>query len=39
MLAYIVRRLLQSIVVMLAVGFIAFSLFNFARKDADKKDG
>ena len=29
MLAYIVRRLLQSILVMLAVGFIAFSLFNF----------
>ena len=29
MLAYIVRRLLQSILVMLAVGFIAFALFNF----------
>ncbi len=29
MLAYIIRRLLQSILVMLAVGFIAFSLFNF----------
>ena len=29
MLAFIVRRLLQSILVMLAVGFIAFSLFNF----------
>jgi len=29
MLAYIIRRLLQSIVVMLAVAFIAFSLFNF----------
>ena len=29
MLAYIVRRLLQSILVLLAVGFIAFSLFNF----------
>jgi peptide/nickel transport system permease protein len=28
-LAYIIRRLLQSILVMLAVGFIAFSLFNF----------
>ena len=29
MFAYIVRRLLQSVLVMLAVGFIAFSLFNF----------
>jgi peptide/nickel transport system permease protein len=29
MLAYIVRRLLQSILVLIAVGFIAFSLFNF----------
>lgn len=29
MFAYIIRRLLQSILVMLAVGFIAFSLFNF----------
>ena len=29
MLAFIIRRLLQSIMVMLAVGFIAFSLFNF----------
>jgi peptide/nickel transport system permease protein len=29
MLAFIVRRLVQSILVMLAVGFIAFSLFNF----------
>ena len=29
MIAFIVRRLLQSIVVMLAVGLIAFSLFNF----------
>jgi peptide/nickel transport system permease protein len=28
-LAYIIRRVLQSILVMLAVGFIAFSLFNF----------
>jgi peptide/nickel transport system permease protein len=29
MLAFIARRLLQSILVMLTVGFIAFSLFNF----------
>ncbi len=29
MLAFIIRRLLQSILVMIAVGFIAFSLFNF----------
>jgi peptide/nickel transport system permease protein len=29
MLAFIIRRLLQSILVMLSVGFIAFSLFNF----------
>lgn len=29
MLAFIIRRLLQSVMVMLAVGFIAFSLFNF----------
>ncbi len=29
MLAFIVRRILQSILVMLAVGAIAFSLFNF----------
>ena len=29
MLAFIVRRLLQSVLVMLTVGFIAFSLFNF----------
>ena len=28
-LAFVIRRLLQSILVMLAVGFIAFSLFNF----------
>ncbi|WP_422365835.1 ABC transporter permease [Pelagibius sp.] len=29
MIAFVVRRLLQSIFVMLAVGFIAFSLFNY----------
>ena len=29
MLAFIIQRLLQSVVVMIAVGFIAFSLFNF----------
>ena len=29
MLAFIVRRLLQAVLVMLVVGFIAFSLFNF----------
>ena len=29
MLAFILRRLLQGIIVMLVVGFIAFSLFNF----------
>jgi len=29
MLAFILRRLMQGIVVMLVVGFIAFSLFNF----------
>ncbi|MBF2759750.1 MAG: ABC transporter permease [Ectothiorhodospiraceae bacterium AqS1] len=29
MLAFIIRRLLQSLLVMVAVGFIAFSLFNF----------
>ena len=29
MLAFIIRRLFQSILVMLTVGFIAFSLFNF----------
>ena len=29
MIAFVVRRLLQSLVVMLAVAFIAFSLFNF----------
>ncbi len=29
MLAFIIRRLLQGILVMLVVGFIAFSLFNF----------
>ncbi len=29
MLAFIIRRLLQSVLVMLTVGFIAFSLFNF----------
>lgn len=29
MLAFLVRRLLQSIVVMLVVGLVAFSLFNF----------
>lgn len=29
MLAFIIRRLLQSVLVMLAVAFIAFSLFNF----------
>ena len=29
MLAFIFRRLLQSVMVMLTVGFIAFSLFNF----------
>ncbi len=29
MLAFIVRRLFQSLLVMVAVGFIAFSLFNF----------
>lgn len=29
MLAFVLRRLLQSILVMLTVGFIAFSLFNF----------
>jgi peptide/nickel transport system permease protein len=29
MIAFIIRRLLQGVVVMLVVGFIAFSLFNF----------
>jgi peptide/nickel transport system permease protein len=29
MLAFILRRLLQGVIVMLVVGFIAFSLFNF----------
>src|SRR5688572_5629686 len=29
MLAFIIRRLLQAVLVMLVVGFIAFSLFNF----------
>ncbi len=29
MLAFVIRRLLQAILVMLVVGFIAFSLFNF----------
>jgi peptide/nickel transport system permease protein len=29
MIAFVVRRLLQGVVVMLVVGFIAFSLFNF----------
>ena len=29
MIAFILRRLLQAVVVMLVVGFIAFSLFNF----------
>ena len=29
MLAFFIQRLLQAIVVMIAVGFIAFSLFNF----------
>src|SRR6266446_1298330 len=29
MIAFILRRLLQGIIVMLVVGFIAFSLFNF----------
>ena len=29
MIAFILRRLLQGVVVMLVVGFIAFSLFNF----------
>jgi peptide/nickel transport system permease protein len=29
MLAFIIRRLIQGIIVMLVVGFIAFSLFNF----------
>ena len=29
MLAFIIQRLLQSVLVMIAVGFIAFSLFNF----------
>jgi peptide/nickel transport system permease protein len=29
MLAFIVRRLMQAVLVMLVVGFIAFSLFNF----------
>ena len=29
MIAFVIRRLLQGIIVMLVVGFIAFSLFNF----------
>ena len=29
MIAFVIRRLLQGVVVMLVVGFIAFSLFNF----------
>src|ERR1700722_10686291 len=29
MLAFIIRRLMQSVLVMLAVGLIAFALFNF----------
>ncbi|MGE0723653.1 MAG: ABC transporter permease, partial [Alphaproteobacteria bacterium] len=29
MIAYVIRRLLQSLIVMLVVGFVAFSMFNF----------
>ena len=29
MLAFFIQRLLQAVLVMVAVGFIAFSLFNF----------
>src|SRR4029079_382763 len=29
MVAFVIRRLLQSVLVMLAVGFIAFALFNY----------
>ena len=29
MIAFVIRRLLQGVIVMLVVGFIAFSLFNF----------
>ena len=29
LIAFILRRLLQGVIVMLVVGFIAFSLFNF----------
>ena len=38
MLAFIARRLLQSILVMLTVGFIAFSLFNFVGDPVDRRD-
>ena len=33
MIAFIIRRLLQSIVVMLTVAFIAFALFDFLLED------
>ena len=29
MIAFVIRRLLQSLIVMLVVGFVAFSMFNF----------
>ena len=35
MIAFVIRRLLQSIAVMLTVGLIAFSLFNYVGDPVD----
>ena len=39
MLAFIIRRLIQSIVVMLVVGLIAFVMFRFVGDPVDQMVG
>ncbi len=39
MLAYIIRRIIQSIIVLLAVGFVAFAMFNFVGDPVDNMLG
>ena len=39
MLAYILRRIFQSLIVLLAVGFVAFAMFSFVGDPVDNMLG
>ena len=39
MLAYVLRRIFQSLIVLLAVGFVAFAMFSFVGDPVDNMLG